>query len=97
MPQTEERNLELAPRTVETRERRSSRTVQFELDAIVSRFDNTLTSIKSQFIVADQLKANGNIHYKDILRSQIVFLDSAFDFFISQLIRSTNNCSSHNS
>lgn len=87
MPQTEERNLELAPRTVETRERRSSRTIQFELDAIVTRFNTNLTSIKSQFTLADQLKATGNIHYKDILRSQIVFLDSAFDFFMHEITK----------
>lgn len=87
MPQTEERNLELAPRTVETRERRSSHTIQFELDAIVTRFNTNLISIKSQFTLADQLKEAGNMQYKDVLRSQIVFLDSAFDFFMHEITK----------
>lgn len=41
MPQTEERNLELTPRIVETRDRRHTHTVYFELDDIVNRFNNT--------------------------------------------------------
>ena len=87
MFQTEERNLELTPRTIETRDRRPSRTIQFELNDIVNRFNTNLTSIKSQFTLADQLKAAGNFHYKDILRSQIVFLDSAFDFFMHEITK----------
>lgn len=87
MPQTEERNLELAPRTVSTRERRPGRTVQFELNAIANRFGNNLSSIRSQFELAEQLKNDGNLQYKDILRSQIVFLDSAFDFFMHEITK----------
>ena len=37
-----------------------------------------------QFDLAEQLKADGNMQYKDILRSQVVFLDSAFDFFMHE-------------
>ena len=87
MPQTEERNLELAPRSIDTRDRRPNRTIQFELSDIENRFKNNLSSIKSQFSLADQLKAEKNMQYKDILRSQIVFLDSALDFFMHEVTK----------
>ena len=38
MPHTEERNLELTPRNIGTRDRRPGRTIQFELSAITNRF-----------------------------------------------------------
>ncbi|MCM1144795.1 MAG: HEPN domain-containing protein [Blautia sp.] len=87
MLQAEERNLELTPRSIGTRDRRPNRTIQFELSDIVNRFTNNLSSIKAQFELAEQLKAESNIQYKDILRSQIVFLDSALDFFIHEVTK----------
>lgn len=87
MPQMEERNLELAPRSIGTRDRRPNHTIQFELAAITKRFASNLASIKSQFELVEQLKAEGNLQYKDILRSQIVFLDSAFDFFMHEVTK----------
>ena len=87
MPQTEERNLELTPRSVGTRDRRPNRTIQFELLAITNRFINNLSSIKAQFELVEQLNAEGNRQYKDILRSQVVFLDSALDFFMHEVTK----------
>lgn len=87
MAKIEERNLDLTPRNVSTRERRANHTIQFELIAITNRFTSNLLSIKSQFELAEQLKNDGNLQYKDILRSQIVFLDSAFDFFIHEVTK----------
>ena len=49
MPQTEERNLELTPRSIGIRDRCPSHTIQFELSAIVNRFISNLLSTKSQF------------------------------------------------
>ena len=65
MPQTEERNLELTPRNIGTRDRRPGRTIQFELSAITNRFTNNLLSIKSQFKLAEQLKNEGNMQYTE--------------------------------
>ena len=62
-------------------------TVQFELSAITNRFTYNLSSIKAQFELVEQLKAEGNRQYKDILRSQIVFLDSALDFFMHEVTK----------
>lgn len=87
MSQIEERNLELTPRSVGTRDRCPSRTIPFELFSITNRFTSNLLSIKSQFQLVEQLKAENNIQYKDILRSQIVFLDSAFDFFMHEVTK----------
>lgn len=87
MPQMEERDLELTPRSVCTRDRRPCRVIQFELSAIKERFTNNLLSIKSQFELVEQLKSGGNVQYKDVLRSQIVFLDSAFDFFMHEVTK----------
>lgn len=87
MPQMEERNLELTPRSIGIRDRRVSHTIQFELSAITNRFACNIQSIKSQFELAEQLKAEGSTQYKDILRSQIVFLDSAFDFFMHEVTK----------
>lgn len=87
MPQTEERDLELLPRSIGVRDRYPGRTIQFELSAIINRFTNNLLSIKSQFELAEQLKAESNMQYKDILRSQVVFLDSALDFFMHEVTK----------
>ena len=87
MPQTEERNLELTPRSIGIRDRCPSHTIQFELSAIVNRFKSNSLSIRSQFELVEQLKVENNIQYKDILRSQIVFLDSALDFFMHEVTK----------
>ncbi len=87
MQQTEERNLELSPRIVNTRDRRRNHAIQFELGEITARFENNVSSIKAQFGLVEQLENDGNLQYKDILRSQIVFLDSAFDFFMHEITK----------
>lgn len=87
MHQTEERNLELSPRIVNTRDRRPSHAIQFEIGEIMERFENNIFSIKSQFELVEQLENDGKQQYKDILRSQIVFLDSAFDFFMHEITK----------
>jgi len=84
---TEERNLELTPRIVEVRDRRPNRTVSFDLIAIKNRFENNLLSIKAQFTLVEKLKSEGDLQYKDILRSQIVFLESAFDFYMHEITK----------
>lgn len=87
MPDTEERDLRLAQRNIETRDRRPNRTKQFDLEDIFNRFTNNIASIKSQFTLVEKLKAENNLQYKDVLRSQIVFLDSAFDFYMHEVTK----------
>lgn len=87
MPQTKERNLELAKRNINKREKRPAHAIPFELTEIMKRFENNIASIQSQFTLMQQLKTENNPHYKDILRSQVVFLDSAFDFFMHEITK----------
>ena len=87
MPQAEERNLELTSRSTGTRDKRLNRTIQFDRLSILNRFANNLLSIKSQFKLVEQLKAEGNMQYKDVLRAQVVFLDSALDFYMHEVTK----------
>ncbi len=87
MPQTEERNLELTERNVNIRERRHSHAIQFELQEIRTHFENNISSVKCQFELFEQLNSAGNIQCKDILRTQVVFLESAFDFFMHEITK----------
>lgn len=82
-----EHDLDLTPRITNTRERRPAHTIQFELDIISQRFADNLRSIKIQFGSAERLKNDADLQYKDIFRSQIVFLESAFDFFMHEITK----------
>lgn len=60
--------------------------VQFELIQIKQHFLDSLQDIKAQFSVADQLQAVGKENEaKDVWRSQIVFLEGIFDFYVHEL------------
>ena len=73
------RNLSLAPRAEDTREVQPVSVVNFELSEIKDHFDQSLTAIKNQFEVASSLGSDGKTEdQKNIYRSQIVFLESAF-------------------
>lgn len=82
-----ERNLELPPRPGPTREKAAPLKAEiFELYEIKTHFDESIQTIVNQFSLADELVSQGKEeHAKDIWRSQIVFLDSAFDFYIHEL------------
>lgn len=82
-----ERNLELPPRPEPTREKAAPLKAEiFELDEIKTHFDESIQTIVKQFILADELVSQGKSEQaKDIWRSQIVFLDSALDFYIHEL------------
>lgn len=82
------RNLSLAPRAEDTREVQPVSVVNFELSEIKDHFDQSLTAIKNQFEVASSLGSDGKTEdQKNIYRSQIVFLESAFDFYLHELTK----------
>lgn len=86
----EERNLDLMPRQEETREKISSNTnvVRFQLDEIESHFNENLQYIKAQFNIADELmQRTREDDARNIWSSQIVFLESAFDFYLHELTK----------
>lgn len=82
------RNLSLAPRAEDTREVQPVSVVNFELSEIKDHFEQSLTAIKNQFKVALSLEYEGKTEdQKNIYRSQIVFLESAFDFYLHELTK----------
>lgn len=79
------RDLKLSPR------KESSRPKQikiFEIEDIEKHFSENIESIENSFLIANALIEEGYIEEaKDIWRSQIVFLDSAFDFYMHEITK----------
>lgn len=75
-------------RTEGTRDRQPIRIIEFDLTAIKQHFDENIENINSHFPLSDQLIANDNIEAaKDIWRLQILFLESALDFYIHEVTK----------
>lgn len=81
------RDLTLAPRSEGIRDKQSAKgVVEFDLAQIKERFDQNLTSISKQFDIAESMKVAGKVEEcETIWRSQIVFLESALDFYIHEI------------
>jgi hypothetical protein len=55
---------------------------------IIQQFQYNIKSIREKFHIYDELVQNGKEeHAKDILRSQVVFLMSALDFYMHEMVR----------
>ena len=79
-------NLELTPRKENIRDK--NQIIQFDLDDILHHFDENISNIKNQLTLADELvKSNNTSAAEEIWRSQIVFLESAFDFYMHELTK----------
>ena len=79
-------DLELAERKVNTRD--AINVEVFSLDDIKRHFNDSVSLILKQIQLADNLFATGlNEEAKDVLRSQIVFIDSAFDFYLHEILK----------
>ena len=84
----EKRNLDLAVRNENTREKFHTEVTRFELDQIVQHFTESIEAINKQFAVADELiKAGKTNDWENIWRSHIIFLASAFDFYMHELTK----------
>ena len=80
------RNVALSPRVEDTRDKQSSNVVSFSLTEIKEHFDQNIAAIHNQFDVAHSLRDSGReVDEKNIYRSQIVFLESALDFYLHEL------------
>ena len=81
------RDLSLAARVEAVREQHDvAPVIEFDLIDIKERFDKNIESIRGQFNVADKLFSEGNVEEcENIWRSQIVFLESALDFYIHEI------------
>lgn len=80
------RVLDLLPRLEDTRDRQIPQILKFELDEIKAHFDEDLSAISSLFTVYKQNEKN-DICAKLILRSQVVLLESAFDFYLHEITK----------
>ena len=79
-------DLSLEPRKVNTRN--PSKVEIFGLDDIRRHFDEAIVLILKQIDATNFLITHGKQdEAKDIWRSQIMFLDSAFDFFLHELVK----------
>lgn len=85
----EGRNLDLMPRQEETRDKINLPSiVKFPLIEIKTHFDENLQYIKSQFDIADELfQHEREEEAQKIWSSQIVFLESAFDFYLHEITK----------
>lgn len=83
-----ERNLDLLSRKEGTREKFHTEVIRFELDQIMQHFEETIDAIKAQFSLANELiEANKIFEAENIWRAQIIFLASAFDFYMHELTK----------
>lgn len=84
----EERNLDLAIRNEDTREKFHTEVIRFELNQIMQHFTESVQAIYTQFELADELISAGRINEgENIWRAQIIFLTSAFDFYMHELTK----------
>lgn len=82
------RNLELTPRIEEQRNKNDvqAQIIEFDLNEIKDHFNENIVNIEQNFEIVDKMiSINENEKSKNILRSQIVFLESALDFYLHEL------------
>ena len=82
------RNLKLKQRIENVRDKTPIRVVNFDLNDIELHFKVNLNSLKRHFKLADELVSLGKTdEAKDIWRTQIVFLESALDFYLHEITK----------
>ncbi|EMT46231.1 HEPN domain-containing protein [Anoxybacillus flavithermus] len=87
---SKERFLKNISLTRESRQLEKRRVVIAEQKAndIMNQFQYNIQSIREKFAIYDELFENGKKqHAEDVLRSQIVFLMSALDFYMHEIVR----------
>jgi len=84
---TEKRDLTLSPRKENLRTAQPIAVpVHFSLDDIINHFTESMTAIKDQFTVADDLMQKGNDEgCRTIWRSQVVLSEGLMDFYIHEI------------
>lgn len=84
----EKRNLKLSGRKEATRNKTTSLIVKFELEEIKQHYNDSIKSIYKMFGVVDSLiESKDEEQAKDIMRSQVVFLVGALDFFMHEITK----------
>lgn len=82
------RNLELSTRKEDTRSKVVPLIVRFEMEEIKQHFDESMSVVEGMFAVAKNLLDNENeTQAENIWRAQVVFIVSAFDFFMHEITK----------
>ncbi len=82
------RKLLLSDRKEGTRDKNIPSIVRFELNEIKQHYYDSVSAIQNMFVLVEQLNAgNSENQAKDIMRSQIVFLVGAFDFYMHEITK----------
>lgn len=82
---TVKRDLSLADRKVNTKP--SKKVVVFDIDDIDRHFRESIALIQKQLDCVDAITKLDAVVAEEIIRSQIVALDSAFDFYLHEIIK----------
>lgn len=81
-------NLSVTARTQRQREPNSIIVIKFDLDEIKQHFDENLRLIKEQFSIIEQFSVENDAEkIRTIYQSQIILLESAFDFYLHELTK----------
>lgn len=81
-------NLTVTARTQRQREPNSIIVIKFDLDEIKQHFDENLRLIKEQFSIIEQFSVENDAEkIRTIYQSQIILLESAFDFYLHELTK----------
>lgn len=84
----EKRKLQLSGRKEATREKTTPSIVRFKLDEIIKHYRDSVTAIQRMFVIVEQLEeSHSETQAKDIMRSQIVFLVGALDFYMHEITK----------
>lgn len=78
-----DRDCDEEVRKVDTRRKK----ISFSFESVKKHFDDNISDIKNKFPLADGELAKDENLAKEIWRSQIVFLDSALDFYIHEVAK----------
>lgn len=82
------RDLNLSYRRENTRDKNVPKVVAFDIAEIENHFFDSICMVRKQFETAEYLCKNGKQgEAENIWRSQIVFLESAFDFFMHEVTK----------
>lgn len=82
------RSLELSTRKEDTRNKIVPVIVRFEMAEIKQHFDESMSVVDEMFAVAKGLLDEGNeTQAENIWRAQVVFIVSAFDFFMHEITK----------
>lgn len=82
------RSLELSTRKEATRDKVVPVVARFEMAEIKQHYDESIAIVGDMFSVAEKLEKEGNdAQAKNVWRAQIVFLVSAFDFFMHEITK----------